>query len=326
MNKKKRGIIFTFIVVLILVVGALLVFSKNGYKKGEGAKLDLNNKLLEILRTGDTITLNSQDLNNLLAAIFTKEITKEDLRIKTPEGFLEGNYMGVKIPISIKGLNFVISTKGDIKSINGEIIYTPQYFKLGRFRVSKKFVFDNLKKFSGEKVTISNHDIKLNRVIIPVAIKNIVVDDGILTISVDKQIPFMDLSKEEIKEKIKENEASPKKGTNISKNSKEEMKTVSNGYVDYTKGKPLLLSKMSKQLTDSILNIQSSGGQEITGLMLATINKITATKDYNYEKDIQEIKILWNKLTDEEKEETKKIIYSNLDGDTKIEFATMFKI
>lgn len=342
-------IIITIIVAFILgVVGMVtLAFSKGGYQKGDGSSLAAMTKIREGEKTGKEVEITKEELNEIIGAVFKKDITKGDITVKTPEGFLEENYIGFKAPVTYKGKELLLSTKGELKYEEGKIEYLPQSFKVGKLPLPKFAVLSILSKYIKADIIITKNSIMGDKKLIPFSINSLNIRNGVLYMTIDKfmvdslfdngkdvkiEVDKLKEQLKNIKEKSQDTEIQKKideaikiidKGDKTSneviEKIKEDVKNIDKE-VDKTleelkkkeEEKLSSLKTVRGQLAGAIGSTGSSKGDEILSIMISTMENLISNPSYSYSGDVGRVKNIYSKLSSKEKDGVKKAILSNV--------------
>ncbi|WP_315119243.1 hypothetical protein [uncultured Clostridium sp.] len=369
----KKGVKITLIsialIVALLGVMTSLAFSKINYKKWEGASTEVITTIRDGEKTGKEVEINSEELNEALSIMYKNPIKKGGITINTPEGFLEDNYIGLKIPVIYKNKEIVIYTKGEVDFIEDKIEYTPKSFKIGKLPIPKSLIFNSIKKYELKGIEIDEGKVLIDKKLLPFSINSLTVKEGKLYIKLNKFVESslfdneknvkIELDKiknqlEELKNKSKDEnekskidniinkiEANKGKPTNdIVDKIKEEIKEVGKDSKDEESKKEIDkavddIENSKKEKVDALINVRgqlsnalgstgSSGGEEIIGIMLSTIDKLIDDPCYNYGGNVGTVKEIFGKLSGKEKKAVKDSIFSNVDGGSIGEVRRMF--
>lgn len=69
----------------------------------------------------------------------------------------------MKIPVKYKIFSLLLSTGGKVKITDNEIIYIPDYFKVGMFKISNNIVFNSIKKYFSGKFQVKDSSLALEK-------------------------------------------------------------------------------------------------------------------------------------------------------------------
>ncbi|MBU5485777.1 hypothetical protein KQI86_15765 [Clostridium sp. MSJ-11] len=369
----KKGVKITLIsialIVVLLGVMTSLAFSKINYKKWEGDSTEVISKIRDGEKTGKEVEINNEELNEALSIMYKNPIKKGGIIINTPEGFLEDNYVGVKIPVIYKNKEIVIYTKGEIDFVEDKIEYTPKSFKVGKLPIPKSLIFNSIKKYELKGIEGEEGKVLIDKKLVPFSISSLDVREGILYIKLNKFVESslfdneknvkIELDKiknqlEEVKSKSKDENEKSKIDNIINKiednkerptkdivdKIKEDIKEVGKDSKDEESKKEIDkavddIEKSKKEKVDALINVRgqlsnalgstgSSGGEEIIGIMLSTIDKLIQDPSYNYGGNVGSVKKIYGKLSGKEKKAVKDSIFSNVDGASIGEVRRMF--
>ncbi|BAH07763.1 hypothetical protein [Clostridium kluyveri] len=187
--RSKKGIFLIVIVLLILAAAifAKLIFWKSSYSSSEYKfSAELFNKIIKAQSEGSTAELTEDEVNQIIALYF-KEYRKDDLVIKSIEGNIQDKTFGFYIPVSYKGFNVLINSQGNISVNNSELKYTPDYFKVGKITLPKKYVLEKLGEKLKSRAYVEGNSIMLNMKELPITITSIEVKNGKLLVTLEKK-------------------------------------------------------------------------------------------------------------------------------------------
>ncbi|KAJ48710.1 hypothetical protein BD780_000070 [Clostridium tetanomorphum] len=361
MKMFKKVILAFFVVLIVLVIGSLTFpLSKNGYQKGDNSSIEGISKVREGEKKGEKVTLNSKELNNIFAVVYKNNKKLDNIVIKTPEAYVKEDKIGIKIPVEIKGMEFIASSEGTLKYENDNVIYTPEFFKVGKLNLPKNFVINKIKEFKNLGITVEDGNIKLNKNKIPFSIKDLYIENGTLTISMNKfssntlfkhrnnvKIELSKLKEQLILQREKSPSEEEKREidkiiTQIEKdnpsqqlldkvnrqikennNISQEIKEAQN---KNNSDKVQALSRVRDGLSKAMGQTGSEEGKKIIGMMISTINKMISDAAYDYNGDAVAVRSIYSKLSPQKKASFKSAIFSNVDGGSIMELRNAFGI
>lgn len=185
-RKKKRKLpVFLAVIVLIIVILGVMLKWNSGYTESVSGSTNAYNKFKDVLISGGTVSLSSDDINSLVANSFEAQ-THRGVTIKTIYVNMSQDKLDIKIPVAYKGQNFLVSSSGKAALKDGCIAYLPDSFKVGAIPLPKNFVLNKLKAMYSSKFTIEADGIYINKSALPVTVNSVEVKDSNLKIGVEK--------------------------------------------------------------------------------------------------------------------------------------------
>ncbi|MCY6484391.1 hypothetical protein OW763_08475 [Clostridium aestuarii] len=205
MKKKVKNVVLKIILFIVCIIGvfAYLIFSKGDYKytaNNQAAAGSLLSILGEAAENEGKLELTQEDINNITSSYFTEPIKKGSLIVKDFNVNILNDKIIMFVPVEYKKLNLVLSTKGELIYDKKNLIYKPEYFKVGKLKLSKNMVLNNIQKYLAGKVIVENNNIKLNRDISEDDIRDVKINGDKLFLSVKPLIPIKKNNKEEKKQ------------------------------------------------------------------------------------------------------------------------------
>lgn len=264
--KRIIKVIFSIILILILAVGISigLAFNKSGYTLEEPSFKALD-RVIAAEKTGGTAAFTEKEVNELLAAVYKSPEEVRNITIKTPQFKFNDDKLTVGIPGIYKGVSVVVWSTGSIGYDEGNIIYNPTNFKVGKFPIHKAVVLNRLKSNKAQGLEVRNEKIYINKDIIPVDISSVVLDNSILTLKIDK----FDLSKlfnnNEIKNQLEalKNKLNDLRKKALSSEEKKQIEELLNRLQQGIKNPSQnILNEISNGLKDISKNIKSTEGKK----------------------------------------------------------------
>lgn len=184
-KKRRKFPIFLAIIILVIILFGVMLKWNSGYTQSVSGSTDVYNKFKDAVISGGTVSLSSDDINNLISKSFESQ-THKGVTIKNIYVNMGQNKLDIKIPVAFKGQNFLVSSRGSVALKDGCIAYLPDSFKIGAIPLSKSFVLSKLKAMYSSKFTIETDGIYINKSAVPITINSIEVKDNNLKIGVDK--------------------------------------------------------------------------------------------------------------------------------------------
>lgn len=294
--KSKKGIFLIIIILLILAAAifAKLIFWKSDYSPPEYKfSAVLFNKIIKAQTEGSTAELTGNEVNQIISLYF-KEYEKGNLVVKSIESDIQDKTFGFYIPVSYKGLNVLINSQGSISANNSTLKYTPDYFKVGKITIPKAYVLKELGKRLGDKADIEENSIILDIKELPVTITSIGVKNTKLLVTFEKR----DFNIEDLlKGKLGSMKNSIGKLNSSTSNSVKNSQVIDN-----------VVSKLN-----SVSNSLSTEAEKT--VMSKMISVVENMKESSYEPYSEEsnVKAAYEKLSESEKLEFKKAVFSKID-------------
>lgn len=185
-SKSKAGKIAIFIIILIIaavVAFFSLVFWNSSYTVPKYKfSQQLLDKIIESQVSGSTIKLDSEELNEVLSPLFASGKTSGNFTVKGVNAEIDENTLKFYVPLSYRQFNFLMTTGGKVYIEDGNIAYSPDYFKLGKINIPKSYVFDKISSKLGDSAKVQDNAIVFISNKLPVSIESITVQNGSLFI------------------------------------------------------------------------------------------------------------------------------------------------
>lgn len=241
MIRKKRRKLPIFLGIIVLIIIAFIVMLKwnSGYTQSVSGNTEVYNKFKDAVISGGTVSLSSDDVNSIISKAFESQ-THKGVTIKSIYVNMAQNKVDIKIPVAVKGQNFLVSSNGSVALKDGCIAYLPDSFKVGAIPLSKSFVLSKLKAMYSSKFTIETDGIYINKSALPITINSIEIKDSNLKIGVEKLKINLNNS---TAEKVRDELAGTIKSLNVSDKAKVEEA------IKYIEGNPNALSDIKSKLS-----------------------------------------------------------------------------
>lgn len=291
-SSRKKGLLaFITILVIVIVLFFALLFSGSSYSAD---KVDLSSELINkmqvaAIQTG-TVELNGDELNQIINMYFTPK-KYSNITVKGIKSEIAGSDVNFNIPINYKGLNLLAKVSGNLTYDYG-INYKVSKVNVGKIPVPKKLFLDKLESKIGNKVAVKDDTIYIDKSNIPISIKSIDVKNSKMTISVEKLT-------DQIKNKL-QSMAGQLGQTSSS--------TVDSAQVNKS------LSKISTQLNAALNSVNTQGEKAVISNMISSVNKMKSNPSASPGNYASEVKKLYEKLSDSERQKVKTAVFSNVDG------------
>lgn len=244
-RKKIRKLpVFLAIVVVIIVAFGVMVKWNSGYSENVSGNLNAFNSLKNAVLYGGNVELTSDDINSLFANYLKEPVKRGPITIKNIYTDFKNNEAEVKIPVSYKNINFLVSSQGKVSLKDNYIIYTPDYFKVGLITVPKSVVLNKLKSVNNDKLKVENGNVCISTSQLPVKINSFAIKSGKLVVGVDKlKINLNNSQLSDIREKL------IKAAENLNANEKSEVENVIK-YIDNNPNSQSIVQDVKNKLSN----------------------------------------------------------------------------
>lgn len=244
-RKKIRKLpVFLAIVVIIIVAFGVMVKWNSGYSENVSGNLNAFNSLKNAVLYGGNVELTSDDINSLFANYLKEPVKRGPITIKNIYTDFENNEAEVKIPVSYKNINFLVSSQGKVSLKDNYITYTPDYFKVGLITVPKSLVLNKLKSANSDKLKVENGSLCISTSQLPVKINSFAIKSGKLVVGVDKlKINLNNSQLSDIREKL------VKAAQNLNTNEKSEVENVIK-YIDNNPNSQSIVQDVKNKLSN----------------------------------------------------------------------------
>ena len=295
----KKRVLYTLIgIALILIIstvilaynilwgGNLLVFKVN-------PAVNIISKISTAEKTGETLSLKSEDLNGILELYLKEKSSQAPFTIKGVYSKIENDKLFFYIPIKYKQFSFLVYCDGKLGYDNNKITFTPNSFKVGKINFSVTFVLNKLKAYSSN-IDVSKKTIELSKDILPFNVTALSVSEDKLLATIQKVIanetPIV---------------APPVSGTSTPEKTKspEEIK----------KG---LLSRTANQLGGVYSSVKTQAEKQVISTIQNVVGKMLQSPSYAYQAEADAVKASYNNLTLTEKDDIKDSILNNMEIET----------
>lgn len=192
MTKSKKKFKKVLIVVIILVAAAAavfcsLLFSNSSYSLKQYKSFgELFDKIVEAQKGTGTVELNENELNGILSPFLQKSRNFKGITVKGENIKIGQKSLDFYVPISFKGIDMLASTSGRVYLDGSNIVYSPEYFKVGKINLPKSYVIEKLSGKLGNNVKVEDEKFVISKSILPVDIDNIEVSQGKLVLKINK--------------------------------------------------------------------------------------------------------------------------------------------
>ncbi|WP_027626162.1 hypothetical protein [Clostridium lundense] len=300
MTHKKPIIIIS---TLIFVVGifSYMLFSKNGYKEYNSGEsfANLIDLLLETANGKDKIDINEETINSIASNYLKAGIKKGNITINGFNADISKDKIKVLVPVKYKSLPLMVSSQGKLQLENNNLVYTPEYFKVGKISLPKEKVLGYIKRMSNDKLKIENGKFIISSNLFTQKIDILSIEDG----------KFVGKIKDNAKKIADRVDKAIKKVEGKEVGNKIEEKLNSN-------------IPNSNSTTNKAENKSSSGNQgdslggkqsEMISIMNSTISKLDSNISYNYWPDVERVMSIYDTLSPQDKAKFKNQVFNYVD-------------
>lgn len=294
MLKKNKLICTLIILVGVLAFFANLILYKGGIVVKRTDSTKVLQKLKDIQRKGGKFELTQKDIDEINNLYFSKAKNKGNITVQGVNIQVLEDELLIKIPISYKKLNLLVSSYGKLKLSNGEVTYVADNFKIGKLRVPKAFVMSQISKLNNEKFYVQDNLMKINPSALPFYINSLeIIDSKIIGTAEKMDIKglFKNLDKENVGDIDKQMATLDQKIQGaivlMTKEEKERAEEIQNA-IRAVKGKSI--EEKKKTISDTINKID---------------NAIDKTQDSEKKKELERIRIEIEKVKKDTEEKEK---------------------
>lgn len=328
---KSKGLKFSLAILAVILIFSYLVFSKENYKEYSGQESfgTLMSLLLNTVQSEGNMEITEEDISVLASSYFKDGVKKGNLTIKGLNVNLGEDKVKFLIPVKYKGLSLLLTTEGQV-TVDDSIVYTPEYFKVGKIKLPKGKVLGYIGgRFKG-KMLVEDEKIVMSKSILPDDIETFSIKDGKILCTAKKETREI-LAKtneaiKKIEEKIKLESGTVLK--NLKNNAGGKNSSEGNGSLGSSKNNTWKgssdkkesnsnsggsLSKIGGELGSLYGNVSSSKEKQMVNIMSGTVNNLQSDSSYNFWGDVKSVMSIYKSLTPEEKERFKIQVFSNVD-------------
>jgi hypothetical protein len=329
---KSKGLKFSLAILAVILIFSYLVFSKGNYKEYSGQESfgTLMSLLLDTVQSEGKMEITEEDISVLGSSYFKDGVKKGNLTIKGLNVVLGEDKAKFLIPVKYKGLSVLLTTEGQVAMDDSSIVYTPEYFKVGKINLPKSKTLGYIGGHFKGKMLVEEGKIVVSKNILPDDIETFTIKDGKILCTAKKEtretLAKTNETIKKIEEKVKlesgtvlknlENNAGGKNSStgngslgssenNTSKGNSNEGENNSNSGGS--------LSKIGGELGSLYGNVSSSKEKQMVNIMSGTVNNLQSDSSYNFWGDVKSVMSIYKSLTPEEKERFKIQVFSNVD-------------
>jgi len=174
---KNKGIVAFIIALGVLAVFAYLISYNGGIVVRKTESTKILSKLSLIKLKGGEFQLDQRDVDEL-SNLYAKPMNKGAMTLKGVNIEVLDEELLIQAPISLNNLNLLFTSRGKINISNGEIVYIPENFKIGKLTLPKSLVISQIKKQNNEIFYVEDNLIKIKESVLPFKISTIKIEDN----------------------------------------------------------------------------------------------------------------------------------------------------
>lgn len=323
-NIKNLGIKIGLIIILLLGIISYCVFSHGGYREYgvEESYKSLLNVLGNMVKNEGEIKITQDDINTLGTSYFKSNGNLEQINI---EGFnveLANDEIIMRIPVKYKKLPLLLSSKGKISKDERYVIYTPEYFKVGKIKISNDFVLSFVEKRFANKIIVKESSIYLNKDKLFKEFEFVETDKGAIVIAAKNETKeILKKTNDSIKkaeEQVKK-EMAKKAGVNKedkiteSKQSKNDNNIIKENNENKDLNRQNSLAKVNSNLGSLSSKVSGDKEQQMVSIMSYTVDRMESDPNYDFWDNADKVISIYKTLTPQEKKEFKQKFFSSVD-------------
>ncbi|AEB75400.1 hypothetical protein [Clostridium botulinum] len=319
MRHKKK---ITIVSVLILIVGifSYMLFSKNGYKEYTSREsfANLVDILLDSTNGKEKIDINEESINSIASSYLQQGIKKGKITIKGFNANISKDKIKFLIPVKYKSLPLMLSSEGRVELNNDKIIYTSEYFKVGKLPIPKEKVISYIKKMNNSKLKIEDDKFIINSSLLGGKVQIVDIQDGKFTGKIKdngkKLVSRVDKAIKKFESKDMEQKIEQKIEEKINSKDSKSIESKMNGKIqneklNSTTNKNTGIAKGSSSKGSSL----GSKEMQMISIMNSTISKLDSNISYNYWPDVERVMGIYDTLPSAEKSKFKNQVFNYVD-------------
>jgi hypothetical protein len=176
---KKNKLIWGLIILVgVLVLFANIILYNGGTVVKKTDSTEVLQKLKDIQGKGGKFELTQKDIDEINNLYFGKAKNKGNITVKGVSIEVLEDELLINMPVTYKKVNLLVSSKGKLKVLNGEVAYVADNFKVGKLMVPKAFVMSQISKLNNEKFYVQDNLMKINPSALPFKINSLEVADN----------------------------------------------------------------------------------------------------------------------------------------------------
>lgn len=354
-----------FIWTIIILVGLIAAFSSailhNGdvvFKKTE-SQLVIK-KLKDIQAKGGVFELTQKDIDEVCSLYFENPKNNGGVTVKGINVEMLNDEILIKAPISYKNLNLLLTSRGKLKFLNGNITYVMGNFKIGNLMLPKKLVIHQISKLSNKNLYTQDDLIKISSKVFPFKINNFKIGDNKIVgtaqkldirklfDSLDKKIGIqtgeelaraqqerqggnenfkkVEKVEEKVEEKVQKKKGLEKIRAEVKKSRQVTQKKEENTLDTQVQAanKRLALNKVNGELKDAYSKVESSKEKQVVSIMILAVGKLQSNPSYNSTSDQIIVKAMYRKLDSKSKDRLKIALFTSINEESVEELKKSF--
>lgn len=315
-----RLVVGVSLIIVVSLVFALWGGDVPAFK--DGSTLDVVQKIKQAQKQGGIVELTEADVNSALH-LYSKKKLEDKAYITGINCKLVTNRIELFVTGAIgEKIQFHLYTQGELKEQDGNIMYTPQMFKMGRLPLPKSMVLNKMKSFSYPGITVEGDSIVFAKELFPFEITSFSVMTGIVTIGIKKEAPAVTSGDNDTRISVNPNNNQSIDGQNATDSQqKEDPTNTSQQAADETK---ILLQEVHSQLGAVYGKVKTANEKAIIGTMMGTVGSLIADPNTAYQGQAQSVIAAYKKLSAEERTDLKQVMLSTMDIGTAIKVKNLF--
>ena len=184
--KKSKGLIVLIIAIAALAAFAYLILYNGNVVVKKTESTEVTNKLKYIKLIGGNFELVQNDLDEISNIYFQKPINKKGVTLQGVNINVLKDELLIEAPIKYNNVNLLVSSKGKLNLYNGQIVYAPDNFKIGKLILPKSLVISKLKKQENNIFYVEGNLIKIKPEVLPFKLKSLTILDNKIKGSAEK--------------------------------------------------------------------------------------------------------------------------------------------
>ncbi|QCX34357.1 hypothetical protein FDN13_11950 [Caloramator sp. E03] len=305
-----KKIIFLFLIIIIMP--AVLAFSKGGYKYiPKSDPTDAIDKIETAYMLGGNIEISQSDINNILGQLVEKRFNSGRISIQDVCFYINNNKLNIILKSKYNGITFYPGISANLEYNDEGLVISISSAKIGYFPIPKFVINKFVNEYSNDYIKIQKNKILITKSIIPLNLNNLYINDNKIVLEIKKNIISKQYYNNNINQQT-ENKSNNnlnkqvKTDNNISVQNKNNINTVEPEYKKY-------LAEVSSQINGAILEVKTSKEKEILKNIQRVISEVSKNPSYPYKTEVDKVKSYYNNLSNEEKNRIKKAIINNVD-------------
>ncbi len=131
----------------------ICIFKMATYQGDQGENLSDNSiknenildKLKNVELSKGTLTVNEEDVNEMLKVYFQNEKNVGSILVKSVKVDTKDNKLNLYVPVRYNGIDLLMSSYGDVSARDDKIIYKVDSIKMGKVSVPKSILLNEIK-------------------------------------------------------------------------------------------------------------------------------------------------------------------------------------